>query len=40
VMHTKACTIQANSAFGYEPKVDFWRGLELTHTWAMNSPLF
>ena len=40
VKDTQASTERAAAFLGITPKVDFWRGLELTHTWAMNSPLF
>ena len=40
VMHTQADVSAAKEILGYEPKIDFWRGLELTHAWAMNSNLF
>lgn len=40
VMHTQADITAAREILGYEPKVDFWKGLELTHAWAMNSNLF
>lgn len=40
VMHTQAATERVKAYLGVEPKVDFWRGLELTNAWAMNSSLF
>ncbi len=40
VMHTQADISSAKEILGYEPKIDFWRGLELTHSWAMNSSIF
>lgn len=40
VKDTQASTERTTAVLGVTPKVDFWRGLELTHTWAMNSPLF
>lgn len=39
VKHTLADTSLAR-LLGYEPKVDFWTGLERTAAWALNSPLF
>lgn len=40
VKHTLADIKMAKVILQYEPKVDFWKGLELTAAWAMNSSLF
>lgn len=40
VRHTKASIVTCQKVLGYKPLVDFWTGLELTHDWALNSPLF
>jgi len=40
VKDTQADMGYVYDTFAYKPKVDFWKGLELTSTWAMNSPLF
>lgn len=40
VMHTRASVESLSLKLNYKPLVDFWTGLGLTHTWAMNSPFF
>lgn len=40
VKHTLADVVHSDIFLGYKPIITFWEGLELTKTWALNSPLF
>jgi len=40
VKATRADITACQKVLGYQPTVDFWKGLEQTREWALNSPLF
>ena len=40
VRATRADITACQKILGYQPTMDFWKGLELTREWALNSPLF